>query len=166
MTAARQQRKSGALAVLAAIGLFWLAGPAPPAGWASTTERIVVDPNRGLALAGFDPVAYFTEGKPVMGVEQFEYEFAGAVWRFQNQGNRAAFAANPDVYTPVFGGHDPVGVARGVARAGHPEIWTIYNEHLYLFYSAEARQTFVSEAERTAAAAERMWPTVMRTLSP
>jgi hypothetical protein len=131
MSAQRQERKRGSAAFLAkiALGLLLSAGlpPLPPSR-AATTERIVADPNRGLALSGFDPVAYFTDGKPLLG-----RGFAGATWRFRNEGNRAAFAENPEVYLPTFGGHDPVAVTRGVATAGHLQIWLIAAERLYLF---------------------------------
>jgi YHS domain-containing protein len=73
---------------------------------AATTERIVTDRLTGFAIGGFDPVAYFTDGKPVPGRAEFELSSAGVVWRFANEGNRAAFAANPDVYAPQFGGYD------------------------------------------------------------
>ena len=82
---------------------------------AATTERVVVDQHTGLALYGIDPVAYFTERKPVPGRAEFEYSYAGAVWRFANDGNRAAFAADPDIYMQRYGGYDPVGVSRGLA---------------------------------------------------
>src|SRR5207244_12096850 len=85
---------------------------------AATTERVVVDRHTGLALYGVDPVAYFTERKPVPGRPEFEYSYAGAVWRFDNEGNRAAFAADPDVYMPRYGGYDPVGISRGLATPG------------------------------------------------
>src|SRR3954463_10776658 len=99
MSAWRRQWKLGNMAFLAAAGLYLLllAGLPLSQGRAATTERIVVDPNRGLALSGFDPVAYFTDGKPLMGRGDLEMSFAGATWRFRNEGNRAAFAENPEV---------------------------------------------------------------------
>jgi hypothetical protein len=163
MSAWRQQRKPVAMAALA--GLI-LSLAVPPASRAATTERIVTDPNRGLALSGFDPVAYFTDARPLLGRNDVELTFGGAVWRFRNEGNRAAFARHPEVYLPVFGGHDPVGIARGVARPGHPEIWLIVGERLYLFYNAEARKAFAAAPEATAGEAERKWPEVMRSIAP
>ena len=164
MTAARQ-RKQRNWAVFAAFlvlaGLF-----AIPPGDAATTERIVVDPNRGLALSGFDPVAYFTDAKPLLGREDLEYAFAGATFRFRNEGNRAAFAGNPEVYLPAFGGHDPVAVARGVATPGHPQIWLVSGERLYLFYNAQARKIFAAAPDVALAAAERKWSDVLLTISP
>lgn len=169
MTPPRQQRKfvSAAIGAGIGLGLLLLSGlSGVSVGLAATTERIVVDANRGLALSGFDPVAYFTDAKPMIGRDDLEYAFAGATWRFRNEGNRAAFADNPEVYLPVFGGHDPVAVARGVATPGHPQIWLVAGERLYLFYSAEARKAFAAAPEDTLAAAELKWPDVLRTISP
>src|SRR6476660_1099247 len=117
MSAQRQRRKLASKVFLAkaAVGLLLLAGLPNPSGLSATTERIVVDPVRGLALSGFDPVAYFTDGKALVGRDDLEMNLAGAIWRFRNEGNRAAFAANPEVYLPAFGGYDPIAVARGVA---------------------------------------------------
>src|ERR1700693_1132084 len=101
MTPARPSRKSAmkimlvrvALAAALVVGL----DAAVPAQ-AVIIDRVVVDPHTGLALYGFDPVGYFTEGKPLMGRADLEYSFAGAIWRFRNEGNRAAFTDHPDVY--------------------------------------------------------------------
>ena len=67
------------------------------------------------------------------------------IWRFRNEGNRAAFVADPEVYMPRFGGYDPVAVARGASAPGHPELWLIAEERLYLFYSAAARDAFAGD---------------------
>ncbi|MEX0753288.1 MAG: YHS domain-containing (seleno)protein [Xanthobacteraceae bacterium] len=169
MTAARRQRKPWVHTVPLGLGTVLLLMAGPPflrPAQASTTERVVVDPHRGLALNGFDPVAYFSDGKAMMGRGEFEYRFAGAIWRFRNEGNRAAFMKDPEIYAPAFGGYDPVAVARGVAAAGHPQIWTIIGERLYLFYSPDAREAFSASPEGMTAAAERKWPAVLRSLGP
>jgi hypothetical protein len=167
MTTARQRRKSVVAFGKLGLGLLLIAGiPLLPPAKAATTERIVIDPRRGLALSGFDPVAYFTDAQAVMGRGEIEYSFAGATWRFRNEGNRAAFAANPEVYAPSFGGYDPVAVARGVAAPGHPQIWVITGERLYLFYDSHARRAFTADPRGVAAAAERKWPALVRVLAP
>lgn len=148
-----------------------LAGSAPGVvgalfAHASTTERVVVDPQSGLALYGFDPVSYFTEGQPVPGVAEFEYRHAGVSWRFRNEGNRAAFATNPEIYTPRFGGYDPLGVARGVATPGHPQVWVRRDDRIYLFHKAETRAAFVADPHAAVAAAEGRWPQVLKDLIP
>jgi hypothetical protein len=134
--------------------------------YAATTELLVVDRYSGLALNGFDPVAYFVDKAAAMGSETLEYPFAGAVWRFRNEGNRAAFMADPEVYMPRFGGYDPVAVARGVPIPGDPRLWLIVDDRLYLFFTPGARDGFADDAERIAAAADRRWPEVRLTLSP
>jgi hypothetical protein len=175
MTAPRRQRKRcfplspGAFCavalVLAALLVAFLGGPIP-AIRAATTEQIVTDRHSGLAINGFDPVAYFIDGAATPGKDQFQHAFAGVVWRFCNEGDRAAFILEPEVYMPRFGGHDPVGVARGVAVPGDPRLWLISGERLYLFYSSEARNTFAGDAEYLVTSADRMWPSVQATLSP
>lgn len=154
-------RRAGSGVALAAL---ILASVAPIV--AATTEQIVVDRNSGLAIHGFDPIAYFTDGAPLLGKGEFEYRHAGAVWRFRNPGNLAAFAADPDVYMPRFGGYDPVGVSRGLAVAGDPRVWMIAGQRLYLFQTLENKAVFSVDSERFVAAADEVWPTILRTLSP
>ena len=79
---------------------------------AATTERIILDYRTGLAIHGYDPVAYFTDAVALAGRDALELRYEGVVWRFRNAGNRAAFAERPDVYMPQFGGYDPVGVTQ------------------------------------------------------
>ena len=148
MTAARRQRKSRREFDLfpgaGRLASGWCRRPGaqslPPPPNASCPTR-----HSGLAIGGFDPVAYFTDAAPRLGSPDFELSFAGVVWRFRNEGNRAAFVANPDVYMPRFGGYDPVAVARGASAPGHAELWIIAEERLYLFYSAAARDAFAGD---------------------
>ncbi len=152
---------------------LWLAGLVlslavgfAPQGRADITERVVTDPITGLAISGFDPVAYFTDGKPGLGSADFEYRAEGVIWRFRNAANRAAFAGAVHVYRPRFGGYDPVAVSRGVATAGHPEIWAISESRLYLFYSNEARTAFLSNPAEVTRIADQAWVGVLYTLVP
>jgi hypothetical protein len=162
MTVARNLRKAFYVPVLAAL-LVPLTLSRPRA---DAVERIVVDLHTGLAIGGFDPVAYFVEAGPVLGKGNFEYALAGAVWRFRNEGNLAAFVDNPEVYMPRFGGYDPVAVARGVGVPGNPRLWLVVENRLYLFYTPEARAAFAENARTIVEAAARNWPTVQTTLSP
>ena len=139
---------------------------APPPPRAGATEQIVVDWHTGLAISGYDPVAFFTDGKATAGSAEFELRYGGTIWRFSNIGNRDAFAARPDVYMPQYGGYDPLGVAGGVAVAGNPNLWTISGERLFLFYDDARRAKFVADADRVAGSADRKWPDVLRTLTP
>jgi hypothetical protein len=161
MTASPRSRKR--YVHLAVLALAFTGLPLVPR--AATTERVVIDRHTGLALYGIDPVAYFTDRKPTAGREDFELRHAGAIWRFENEGNRAAFAANPEVYMPRFGGYDPVGISRGVARPGTPVLWVIRDQQLYLFYTADARATFLASPADLIAAAAARWSAVRNELA-
>lgn len=132
---------------------------------AATTERVVTDRHTGLAINGFDPVAYFTDAVARLGLSDFELASSGVTWRFRNEGNMAAFAADPEIYAPQFGGYDPVGIARGVATAGHPQVFLIHAKRLYLFQSAETRAHFAADPAIRLSALEK-WPDVQRELIP
>jgi hypothetical protein len=165
MTTARQKRKHRAglaLSAVVAVAVSLFAG----AALADLTERIVVDWHTGLAIDGYDPVAFFTDGKPMPGSAEFELRHGGVIWRFRNSGNRAAFAARPDIYMPRYGGYDPVGVARGVAVAGRPNVWLIAGERLFLFYDAADRRKFADDAIHFIATADRKWPQLQQSLTP
>jgi hypothetical protein len=159
MTAPRQHGKGWHL-VTAFIVLLpgcWLGCPDGPAD-AGTTQRVVTSRFSGLAINGFDPVAYFVEHRPVRGLAEYEAWEKGVVWCFQNEGNRAAFIAHPDIYGPRFGGYDPVGVARGVTFAGNPRLFVVFGERLYLFGLESNRDAFVADPERFLKLANARWP--------
>ena len=166
MTTARQRRKRYRTADAAFASLLAILAAVAPASRAATTETLVVDRYTGLAIGGYDPVAFYIESKPVAGSPDFELEYSGAIWRFRNIGNREAFAARPDIYMPKFGGYDPVGVAHGVAVAGNPGVWAITGGQLFLFYDRDRLAAFAADAQRITSVAERKWPDVLRTLSP
>ena len=128
---------------------------------AATTERVIVNRYTGLAIEGYDPVAYFTDARPVLGLPEFEAAQAGAVWRFRNEGNRASFVAHPEIYGPQFGGYDPVDLARGVTFAGNPRFWLVSGQRLYLFGREENRDAFAADpaarSARSQSSAGRSW---------
>jgi hypothetical protein len=167
MTAPRHPGKSCSLSRRRVLAAVLLAAPcAISRSRATTTEQVVTDRNTGLAISGFDPVAYFVDGAPLRGKDEFEYAFAGAVWRFRNEGNRGAFIADPDVYAPRFGGYDPVGIARGIAVPGDPRLWVLAGERLYLFYTSEDRNAFLADVDTMVGLAASKWPQVQLTLTP
>jgi hypothetical protein len=150
---------SPVLAILGALAF------SPFAAQAATTERVIVNRYTGLAIEGFDPVAYFVDVRAVVGLPEFEASQAGAVWRFRNEGNRASFVAHPDIYGPQFGGYDPVDLARGVTYAGNPRFWLIAGERLYLFGREENRDAFAADPERFQGEANSRWPALEQRLA-
>ncbi len=170
MTAQRQERYGRGLRKAA---IVWVAGVSvaldlvcPGLGVrAATTERIVTNRFSGLAIDGFDPVAYFVDGKAIQGLQEFEAWQGGVVWRFHNEGNRASFLAHPEVYGPQFGGYDPVDVARGVTVAGNPWFWVIAGERLYLFGFEANRDAFAADPQKFVGKALTRWPALRRGLA-
>jgi hypothetical protein len=146
------------------MALIAAASLTPTAIRAATSELVIANRYTGLAIDGFDPVAYFVDGRPQLGRPELEWHSSGASWRFRNEGNRAAFKADPAVYSPRFGGYDPLAVARGTATPGNPSLWLIAEQRLYFFYSDEARTAFAADPDSAIDAAERNWPAVRRTL--
>jgi hypothetical protein len=137
----------------------------PFAAQATTTERVVVNRFTGLAIEGFDPVAYFTDARPELGLADFEASEAGAVWRFRNEGDRASFVAHPDIYGPQYGGYDPIDLARGVTVAGNPRFWLIFGQRLYLFGREQTRDAFAADPSRVLPNANLRWPELEQTLA-
>jgi hypothetical protein len=132
---------------------------------AATTERVVVNRYSGLAIEGFDPVAYFTDSVAVQGAPDFEASEAGAVWRFRNEGNRASFMAHPEIYAPQFGGYDPIDLGRGVTYAGNPRFWVVTGQRLYLFGREETRDAFTADPSRFLKDATARWPALEQGLA-
>lgn len=160
MTLARPFRA----AFLALVVAFW--GPCASQAQdlrLGVEERVVADPLTGIAIYGFDPVAYFAEGRPRGGSPHYEARWGGAVWRFATAANREAFMADPPVYAPAFGGHDAEAVSRGVATASDPTVFAVSGGRLYLFRSAEARARFLAEALQPVASVawSRLEPTLL-----
>jgi len=152
------------LAGLLAVWLVVIAAAFPAA--AVTSERIVRDPLSGLALYGYDPVAYFVDKAASPGDAEYEFRYAGLVWRFRSEANRAAFARSPELYVPEFGGYDPIAVADGIPVEGHPAYFAVHEQKLFLFAREESLAKFVANPENLSEAAAKAWPSVQKKLVP
>lgn len=141
------------LARRALIGLALACTAAAPVPWQ--------DAATGLAIGGFDPTAYFTHRSPVRGEAAHELVWHGAIWRFVNSGNRSAFAAHPEVYAPQFAGYDVTAIADGRVIEGHPAIWAVHANKLYLFNDSVNRRLWSADPERMVARAAEQWSTLV-----
>ena len=99
-----------------------------------------------VSLKGHDPVAYFTEGRPVKGSAGINYDFDDARYLFSSQKNRERFAATPERYSPQYMGLCATGMAYGVKAEADPAVWKIVDGKLYVFSSPAARETFEKDA--------------------
>ena len=131
---------------------------APPA---VAKEPVYTGVFSSLAVSGYDPVAYFVEGRPVEGRKAFEFEWNGATWRFANAENRAAFAADPEKFAPQYGGYCAWAVSQGTTASTDPEAWRIVDGKLYLNYSKSVQSTWVRDIPGNIAKADKNWPGVL-----
>ena len=114
----------------------------------------------GLALKGYDPVAYFAEGKPVQGKPELTASHEGATYRFASAANRDAFAAAPGKYAPQYGGYCAYGMASGYKAPIEPDAWTIVDGKLYLNYNRSVRSRWSADIPGFIGKADANWPTV------
>jgi hypothetical protein len=117
--------------------------------------------SNGVAIMGYDPVAYFTMDKPVKGNNNFEYEWNGAKWRFSTDSLRKLFIKNPDTYAPRYGGYCAYGVAVGALFPIQPEAWSIVDGKLYLNKNLEVREIWKKDIPGNIKKADMNWPGVL-----
>ena len=116
------------LVAAAPVAVIAPAASAEPAIYTGTFSR--------TAVQGYDPVAYFTEGKPVKGTKAFTTEYMGATFQFASAANRDAFIADPARYAPQYGGYCAWAMADGKYAKGDANYWKIVDGKLYLNFNA------------------------------
>ncbi len=114
-----------------------------------------------LAVSGYDPVAYFTQNKPVKGSGDHEFDWNGATWRFSSAENLATFKADPEKYAPQYGGYCAWAVSQGYTASSIPEAWRIVDGKLYLNYSTEIQARWTKDVPGFIALADTNWPAVL-----
>ena len=147
--------RRSAIALLAAPPVLALAGT--PA-FAREPETFQTD---GIAINGIDPVAYFTQARPVAGDPGITADYRGAAWRFVSAANRDAFAADPVKYGARFGGYCAYAASKGYLAPTIPEAWTVYEDRLYLNANLRARELWLRDIPGNIAKAEKNWPAIL-----
>ena len=127
---------------------------------------LAIDPvnkNRGgVAIKGYDPVAYFEEGEAVEGTDEFEHEWQGATWRFSSATHRDLFAADPEKYSPQYGGYCAYAVSQGSAADIDPHAWTVVEGRLYLNLNRQVQRIWSQDISGNIQKADTLWPAVLR----
>lgn len=118
----------------------------------------------GLAIDGYDPVAYFTEQKPVKGSPEFRVEFEGSTFQFGSAVHRDAFVADPSKYVPQYGGYCAYGMARGYKAKIDPAAFTVVSHKLYLNYSEAVRSRWLADVPGYIQKADANWPEVQMSI--
>ena len=112
----------------------------------------------GVAIDGYDPVAYFSESRPVEGSKQFTTDWMGARWRFANADNRERFLAEPERYAPQYGGYCAYAVSQGGTANIDPEAWAIVGDKLYLNLDPKIQERWQADRDRYIQLANENWP--------
>jgi YHS domain-containing protein len=126
-----------ALLVAGLLSAAWLPAHAAPA--INTLKTGLFGGRDDVAILGYDPVAYFTVGKPVKGLDELTWEWMGAKWKFSSRAHLEAFRAEPAKYAPQYGGYCAYGVSRGYLVKIEPEQFSIIDGKLYLNYDASVQ---------------------------
>jgi YHS domain-containing protein len=111
----------------------------------------------GMALRGFDAVAYFTIEKAVEGSPKHEFFWNGAKWLFSNAENLEKFKQNPESFAPQFGGYCSYAVSQGYTADGDPNEWKVVDGKLYLNYNHEAKEAWDKEQDKLIEQGKKNW---------
>ncbi|CUS38863.1 YHS domain-containing (seleno)protein [Candidatus Nitrospira nitrificans] len=118
-----------------------------------------------VAIRGYDPVAYFSQNRPVKGSSQFTHQHAGATWYFENKTNRDLFANAPEAYMPQYGGYCAYAMSKGFIASTVPEAWTIHAGKLYLNYSLRVRDNWLEDLSGKVRKADDHWAEKLKSLA-
>ncbi len=102
----------------------------------------------GVAIKGYDPVAFFKESKPVRGKNDLRFDYKGSTFIFSSADNRATFAADPEKYAPQYGGYCAFGTARGYKADIDPATFTVIDGRLYLNYNTQVQKEWAADTAR------------------
>lgn len=124
---------------------------------AQPAKAAKINLSNGVAIQGYDPVAYFTQNMAVKGDASISVEFTGSTYQFSNAENRDLFLANPSKYMPQYGGYCAFAVANGALAPIDPEAFTVVNNRLYLNLSKDIRSRWLRDTSGNIAAGDRNW---------
>jgi hypothetical protein len=116
----------------------------------------------GLAIKGYDPVAYFIDRRPVRGSREFEYVWMGAKWRFSTAGHKDLFIKAPDKYAPKYGGYCAYAVSQGTTADIDPDAWNIVDGRLYLNLSKRIKDKWSKDIPGYIKKADENWPKLLK----
>ncbi|MBL8524640.1 MAG: YHS domain-containing protein [Betaproteobacteria bacterium] len=117
----------------------------------------------GVAIRGYDPVAYVTENRAERGSQSFAGAYKGSTFHFKSAANRDLFLANPEKYAPQYSGYCAFGVSRGYKAGISPEAFSVIEGKLYLNYNSEVKATWTKDVPGYVARADEKWPAVEKT---
>ena len=120
----------------------------------------------GVAIKGYDAVAYFVDGEPVPGDAAIATEWGGATWHFASSEHRDLFVADPEAYAPQYGGYCAFAAARNYIASIDPTAWTVVDDRLYLNFSRGVRRQWQRDTDGNITRADANWPGLRETVTP
>jgi len=111
----------------------------------------------GIAISGYDAVAYFTQQDAVKGDSAIQLDWNGATWYFSSKENRKLFAGNPEKYAPQYGGYCAYGASKGYKAKTDPIAWTVVGQKLYLNYNNQVKTIWLPDTSSRIQAADTYW---------
>lgn len=114
-----------------------------------------------IAINGYDPVAYFTQGEPVEGTQEFSSEWEGATVLFASAAHKEMFDSDPVKYAPKYGGYCAYAVSKGYTASTDPAAWSVHEGRLYLNYSKSVRALWTARRSSHIKSADANWPSVL-----
>ncbi len=145
-----------ALAVLGLSAVTLTAFPPKSVAGDDATQNLNLDAE-GFALFGYDPVAYFTEGRAREGRMRYTATHNGAKYAFASDENRAAFLRNPEKYEPEYGGYCSYGLVHGNRSMIDPEVWDIVDGKIYFMISDGTKSIWLKNRKNYIEIADRAW---------
>jgi YHS domain-containing protein len=133
--------------------------PGVAASDSQTSPIAAVNTTDGIALKGYDPVAYFTVGEPTPGMDQYNYRWKGAVYRFASAENLERFKADPEKYLPQYGGYCAYAMSIDRIADISPNRWAIVGDKLYLNNNLFSQTLWSVDKNGRIASADRNWAT-------
>jgi len=113
-----------------------------------------------LAIGGYGPVAYFSDSKPTKGKADYTAVYNGAIYQFASAEHRDLFRANPEKYTPQYGGFCAYGVAKQRKFSADPEAWRVVDDKLYLNLNKKIQKTWLKDVPGYIKSSEQIWPEI------
>lgn len=131
----------GAGVLLLIVAGFMVVEKVSPVGWDWWGNYNAAS---GVALQGYDPVAYFENGSATPGNDQYSYAWGGVNWQFSSAAHRDLFEAGPESFAPQFGGFCSFAVSKGFTADISPDAWHIEDGQLYVFADEKVRDQWVA----------------------
>ena len=125
-------------------------------------DTAVFSSRGGVAIGGYDPVAFFEDGAAEKGHRSHAVMWKGVVWRFASAANQAQFEANPRAYAPAFGGYCAYAMSRGLVHEGNPQIWAIVDGELFLLNNNRVHLLWQADTVHMIADGHSHWPGVLQ----